>query len=119
MRHGSVKKRRLKRQSGLCDVLDAELDIGLRKATKVMQLIDSLLRELAIRGNLSGKPSTFSSDVISGKLKPNLARTRVEIAEALKPYQKAHQSIGAPQILAVDYRRADWSPRFHRALHLP
>jgi hypothetical protein len=66
MRHGSVKKRRLKRQSVLCDVLDAELDIGLTKATKVMQLIDSLLRELAIRGNLSGKPSTFSSDVISG-----------------------------------------------------
>jgi outer membrane cobalamin receptor len=34
---------------------DAELDIGLKKAGKVLQLIDSLLRELAIRENLWGK----------------------------------------------------------------
>jgi hypothetical protein len=31
---------------------DAELDIGLKKAGKVLQLIDSLLRELAIRQKL-------------------------------------------------------------------
>jgi hypothetical protein len=61
---------------------DAELDIGLKKAGKVLQLIDSLLRELAIRENPWGETLTFSSDVVSAKLKANLERTRLEIAEA-------------------------------------
>jgi hypothetical protein len=63
---------------------DAELDIGLKKAGKVLQLIDSLLRELAIRENLWGETLTSSSNVVGVKLKANLERTRLEIAEAVK-----------------------------------